>query len=232
MNPELQPGTKTLRREVWVASVGILLVLGLLKHAQGVVPVLGDHAGTLAAGLQLYLPLLLIGRFGISRASLGWTLAHWPKDLRLALALCLATVIPFAIGHHFWQTMVMGRAFGLAWPPEFAYSILVQIVVVALPEELFFRGYLLQRMTAIWPAKNHVFKTPMGKAVILSSLVFALAHFVGEYRIDRLATFFPGLVFAYLRLRTGRMLGPVCYHAFCNLLSEMMFASYRAFPNN
>ena len=222
----------SLRREVWLASLGILVALGLLKHSQGLVPILGDHAATIAAGLQLYLPLLLIGRWGISRLNLGWTLDHWAKDLRLALILSFATIIPFAIGHHYWQSLVMGRGFAFAWPPDFAYSILVQIIVVALPEELFFRGYLQSRMAQLWPAQKRLFGTPVGMALLMSSVVFGLAHFVGEYRIDRLATFFPGLVFGFLRTRTGRLLAPVSYHAFCNLLSELVFASYRGFPNS
>jgi membrane protease YdiL (CAAX protease family) len=226
----VEPTSPSLRSEIWIASIGILVVLGLLKHGQGLIPVLGDHAGTIAAGIQLYVPILLIGRYGITREKLGWTLEHASKDFRLAAVLSLATIIPFALGHHYWQTLFNGRVFELGVPSEFAYSILVQFLVVALPEELFFRGYLLQRMEMLWPSRKG-FWALGGRAVLLSSLVFGLAHFVGEYRIDRLATFFPGIAFAYLRLRTGRLLAPVTYHAFCNLLSELIFASYRSSPN-
>jgi hypothetical protein len=207
------------------------------------VPLVGDYAGTIAAGVQLYVPLLLVGYLGITRKSLGLSRDHLLKDFGLAAFLCLLTIIPFAIGHHYWQTSFNGRSFAFALPTEFAYSIVVQFLAVALPEELFFRGYLLQRMSQRWPIRGlnqkglgglcqGVKTCLLSKAVLVSSLVFAFAHFVGEYRIDRLATFFPALVFAYLRLKTGRLLAPVTYHAFCNLLSELVYASYRGTPNS
>ena len=113
------------------------------------------------------------------------------------------------------------------WPNGIGFKLLTQVFLVALPEELFFRGYLQRRMELLWPAKRRLFGTPFGLAIVLSSLVFALGHFLGEYRLDRLGPFFPALLFGLLRTRTNSLVTPVLYHGFCNVLSDALFVSYK-----
>ena len=239
---EIDTNVKSLGREVVLASLGILVALTLLKHAQGAIPLLGDHAGTIALAIQLYFPILMVGYAGITREGLGLSRDKLLNDFLLGSGFALITVVPFVLGHHLWQTNINGRVFHLGFPREFAYSVLVQFLAVALPEELFFRGYLLQRMSLLWSAnfeeireKNLVLGllvTAKSRPVLICSAVFAVAHFAGEYRPDRLATFFPALVFSFLRIRTGRLAAPITYHALCNLMSELVFASYRTNPNS
>lgn len=205
----------------------MLVVLGLLKHLAALVPPIAEYAYALAAAAQLYAPLTIADRLGISRAELGLEPPRWRRDLALAAALGLATVLPYAVGHHYWQTLVMHRPFSPRLPDGLLLSIATQLIAVALPEELFFRGYLQARMELLWPSARRLFGAPFGRALVLSNVVFALAHFVGEYRPDRLGPFFPGLLFGVLRARTGGLVAPVVYHALCNLLSEVLFASYR-----
>ena len=239
---EINRNSISLGREVVLASLGILVVLTLLKHAQGAVPVIGDHAGTIALAIQLYVPILLVGYAGITRQGLGLSKDGLVGDFLLGCSFALVTVIPFVIGHHLWQTQINGRVFHLGFPHQFAYSILVQFLAVALPEELFFRGYLLQRMSLLWATSFEEIRNrnllvgllmaSKSRPVLMCSAVFAVAHFAGEYRPDRLATFFPALVFSFLRIKTGRLTAPITYHALCNLMSELVFASYRATPNS
>lgn len=221
-----------LLREVLVASLGVLVVLGALKHLDRAVafpPAVAEwvSVGTVAAALQLYVPLWLVGRRGISWESLGLTLRAWRRDLAAVAVLAALTTVPFALGHHLWQTAYLGRSFSFALPSRFLELVVVQVAVVGLAEELFFRGYLQERMARLWPARRHLFGAPFGRAVVWTSVVFALAHFVGEYRFDRLGPFFPSLVFGLLRGRTGTIVGAVGYHAFCNILSDVLFASYQ-----
>jgi membrane protease YdiL (CAAX protease family) len=216
-----------LIREAWIASAGILVIFGLLKHVGPSVPILGDHVFTVAAAIQLYVPLFLAGRRGITRKSLGLTMSRWKEDLLLTAVLALITTVPFAIGHHFWMTTLYGRDFRLAFPDDFAEKVLTQIFVVALAEELFYRGYLQERLQRLWPAKRKLFGAPFGAAIVVAAVVFALAHFVGEYRIDRLGPFFPALLFGLMRARTGTIIGAISYHAYCNLLGDFLWACYR-----
>lgn len=236
------PGsTASLRQEIVRASVGILAALLVLKHLGALVPAIASYAFTAAAALQLYLPLLRVGGEGeapnggllgrrwprdLSRAELGLDTSRWVDHLFLALGLGLLTIIPFAIGHHYWQTVLFRRAFAPRLPDGLALSVITQVLAVALPEELFFRGYLQRRMERLWPARRRLFGAPFGKAILVASAVFALAHFVGEYRPDRLGPFFPALLFGLLRTKTQSIVAPVSYHAFCNILSEMLFACY------
>jgi membrane protease YdiL (CAAX protease family) len=209
-------------REALVASVGVLVVLGALKH---LAPLLGDHVFTVAVALQLYVPLWRAGDGG--REALGLHLDAWRRDLGAVAVLAVLTTVPFALAHHVWQTQLLGRPFSPRLPDDLLENLLVQVGVIALAEEVFFRGYLQARLEQLWPARRAVLGVPFGRAVLVASGVFALAHFVGEYRLDRLGPFFPGLVFGWLRARTGTVVGAIGYHAFCNVLGDFLFASYR-----
>lgn len=226
--PQLQGASPpTLRHEVWWASVGVLLVLGVLKHLGALVPPIAEYAFALAAVAQLYGPLWIGDRLGLDRTALGLDTQHWRRDVGLALALGVATIVPFALAHHWWQTELFHRSFRLALADDLPVMVLTQLIAVALPEELFFRGYLQARMERLWPVRRTLWGAPIGPALVVSSAVFALAHFVGEYAPVRLGPFFPALVFGLLRARTGSIVAPVVYHAFCNVLSAMVWACYR-----
>jgi CAAX protease family protein len=222
-----EPTRPELVKEAWIAGAGILAFLALVKHAGQIVPFIGEHAFTFAAAAQLYVPVLLIGRRGVTRASLGLVLSRWREDLSLVALLSLVTIVPFAIGHHFWQTLLNHRPFHARVPEDLIANVLTQIFVVALAEELYFRGYLQERLTRIWPPSKRIFGVPFGLAIVVAAAVFALGHFVGEYRPDRLGPFFPALLFGLLRQRTQTIVGAVAYHAFCNILSDVLWASYR-----
>jgi uncharacterized protein len=221
------PDRPALIREAWIASLGILIAFGLLKQVGPMIPFLGEHVFTIAAAIQLYVPLMMIGRRDITRRSLGLTLVAWRQDLRLLAILAALTTIPFAIGHHFWMTGFFGLQFRLNWPDGFVERVLTQIFVIALAEELFYRGYLQERLQRIWPAKRKLFGAPFGAAILVAASVFALAHFVGEYRFDRLGPFFPALLFGLMRSRTQTIVGAIGYHAYCNLLGDFLWACYR-----
>lgn len=219
---------RELIRETLIASAGVLLLLTLVKHVGAVVPFVGEHAFTIAAAFQLYVPILMIGRRGITRESLGLSLGRWREDLSAVAVLSILTIVPFAIGHHLWQTVLFHRPFHFRLPKDVLENALTQLFVVALAEEVFFRGYLQGRLERIWVTQRTLFGVPFGSAIVVASAVFALAHFVGEYRFDRLGPFFPALVFGLLRARTGTIVGPVVYHAFCNVLADVLWACYRS----
>lgn len=221
------PARPAMVREAWVASVGILLTLGLIKHLGQAVPLLGKYGGTVALGLQLYLPLMLRGRNGVSNESLGLTLKAWRVDLKAWAVWAVVVTVPFALGHHYWQTLVMHRPFMPALPEDLLQRFIMQTVVVALAEELFFRGYLQERLQQLWPARRTLFGAPFGAAILVTSAVFALAHFVGEYNFARLGPFFPSLLFGWLRARSRSIVGAAAFHAYANLLGDLLWASYR-----
>ena len=60
---------------------------------------------------------------------------------------------------------------------------------------------------------------------VVSSLLFALGHLVTIPSTDRLATFFPALVFAWLWRRSGSLWAPALFHVASNLLMDVLLAS-------
>ncbi|HWO20169.1 MAG TPA: CPBP family intramembrane glutamic endopeptidase [Kofleriaceae bacterium] len=98
----------------------------------------------------------------------------------------------------------------------------VQLVVVALPEELFFRGMLLGLLEQRFPPARRVLGGGIGLALVLSSLAFALIHLPKDGDPRALATFFPGLLFGWMRSATGSILAPTLTHAASNILVRVL----------
>ncbi len=215
------------RKEALLAAAGVLLVLGTIKHLAPLFPLVRTHGFTLALAFQLYVPLYFIGRRGVSTQSLGLTLANWRTDLRWFLIVSAVTVVPYAIGLHVYMTVGLGRPFHPRWPTGVLENLAVNVALVGLAEELYFRGYLQERMARVWPDQRRFWGAPVGPAIVVTAAVFALAHFVGEYVPARLGPFFPALVFGWLRAKTGTIVAAVGYHGFCNVLADALLASYR-----
>ncbi|HPM78738.1 MAG TPA: myxosortase family intramembrane protease [bacterium] len=157
----------------------------------------------------------MIGR-GRDFAVYGLTLRDWPRSLRWALLSALIVLPLYAFGHVLWQ-----KHFGHAPHLHLGRALIVvffrHLLVVALPEELFFRGYVqtllgqrLHRTAPRWLGERW-------PAIVATSLLFALAHLAVDGQPARLAVFFPALLFGWLRERTGSLLAPVLVHTLANL---------------
>jgi membrane protease YdiL (CAAX protease family) len=123
-------------------------------------------------------------------------------------------------GH--WQGFT---GFHLRLPDGFLVLLLSQILVVAVPEEIFFRGYLMSRFEARWRSRHRLWGAAVGWPLLLSSLLFAFGHFVVDLAPARLAVFFPALVFGWMRNRSGSIAPAALFHALCNVLSETLHDS-------
>ena len=97
---------------------------------------------------------------------------------------------------------------------------------VALPEETFYRGFLLTVFQSVWVPTTTVFGVRFGKAAIITNLFFALGHFIGEWNPLRFGPFFPGLIFAWLFNATGSIWGAVLFHALSNVFGEVLALGY------
>jgi membrane protease YdiL (CAAX protease family) len=111
------------------------------------------------------------------------------------------------------------------------WSMLVQILLIALPEEFFYRGYLLDVLQRRWPGVLlRLGPLSLTRANVATAILFALGHLFTVLSWHRLAVFFPSLLFGVLRERTGSLLAPVLFHAFCNVLVEVMALAYMVRP--
>jgi hypothetical protein len=108
-------------------------------------------------------------------------------------------------------------------PNGFLLAAVVQLVAVALPEELFYRGWMQTAWGRSGPARR-ILGAEIGPGFLATQALFAAGHLV-TLQPWRLATFFPGLLFGWLRARTGGVVAPAVAHALSNLLVLVLDAS-------
>jgi membrane protease YdiL (CAAX protease family) len=92
-------------------------------------------------------------------------------------------------------------------PPPLNY-IIFQLLIVSLPEEYFFRGFLQDSI-----GKNF-------KAVLIVSTLFSIAHLPKAIFINdwiSLLSFFPSIVMGYLYMKTNNILPGTIFHLLANL---------------
>ncbi len=150
--------------------------------------------------------------------------AALPSGLRetgVALGVALLVFPPFVVGFWWWHGPV--HAWRWSAPPDLAAFALAQVVMVALPEEAFFRGFVQTRLHDAWPPARSWLGAPIDpRALVVQAALFALVHLAAEPRLDELATFFPGLLFGWLRARRDGIGASVALHAFSNVLADFL----------
>jgi len=148
--------------------------------------------------------------------------------LAWSLALSAITFGPFFLGWRvFWHPH---GAFALHLSPiDLLNQVFGQLVIIALPEEAFYRGYLQSRLDDAFPGRIRFLGAEIGPSLVVGSMIFALGHFATIHEPARLAVFFPSLVFGWLRARTGGIGAGVAFHASCNVFSEMLGRGYRLY---
>ena len=73
-----------------------------------------------------------------------------------------------------------------------------------------------------WPPVRRFLGAPIGRGLVVSSLLFALGHVAVVPNPQRLAVFFPALVFGWMRARTGSIVPGAVFHALCNLFADVL----------
>jgi membrane protease YdiL (CAAX protease family) len=189
----------------FLASTWLLV----LRHDEGVVRAYGLALGGLLEPTR-------IDPRRLAREAL--TAAGW------ALLLMALTFPAFAIGYRmYWRPHAH---FMLRMPPSLFDEIAGQLVVIALPEEAFFRGYLQTSLDRVWAPRWQILGAKLGPAWLVASAIFALGHVLTIRHPARLAVFFPALVFGWLRQRTGGVGAGVVFHASCNVFSATLGRGY------
>ena len=221
----LVTGTVTLASaflpDRWVATVVGLVFFG----ATWLTVWRGDDERVVRHGLAfggLVLPgHLNSGRIGRDALrAMGW-----------ALTLAAVCFVPFFVGFRAWSHWVWHVEHPFVFPlagglGHFGSEVAAQVLIVALPEEAFYRGYLQTRLDDAWPGRVRVLGANVGPSILATSAIFALGHYATIHDPARLAVFFPSLLFGWLRARTGGVGAPVAFHALCNLFSESLMRGY------
>ncbi len=166
-----------------------------------------------------------LGLFDLSRTLMRGALPTL-RELGVALGLAALVFPPFFFGYVGWFDL--RGEIELRIPTELAVSMASQIVLVALPEEAYFRGYLQTRLADAWPAARALGGHPVPLlAIVVQAALFGLLHFVVDPHPARLAVAAPALLFGLLRALRGGIGASLFFHALCNLYSETLALSVR-----
>ena len=198
-----------------VLFVAACAIGALDRLRQGSAPF--NHIGLIGIPLFfVYAPIALARFAGRPGSDFGFTLEDLGSALRKAL-VAAAVILPVFIGMYglyWWGIKGQTPTFHLS---QNLVSVLSwNLIGVAFAEEVFFRGYLQTRLSELFPKRIRLLGTDLGVAVILASVLFALAHLVTHPSAARLAVFFPSLVFGWLRERTKSIAGPTLLHWLAN----------------
>jgi membrane protease YdiL (CAAX protease family) len=181
-----------------------------------------------AAVLFLYVPAMLLWRRQLDLDEYGLRLLPALRGVALWLGGLVVVLPLFGLGYYVYMRHIcphLPRALfwcpprlppTLRWPPQPLLAIASQLIVVALPEEFFFRGYMQGRLREVVSAPA---------ALVATAAVFALGHFLVTFEPAALAVFFPGLLFGLLRAATGSILAGTLFHASCNLYIDVLHRS-------
>ena len=168
----------------------------------------------------LYAPIIA-GLVGRDFSGLGLERPRWAKAIT-DLAIFAFVVLPiFLAGWYVLMRYVMAARFAWAAPQGLGALAAWQLLGVALPEEVFFRGFLQGRFNQVWPGRVRLLGAEIGPGLFLAAALFALAHYLVIPRPHQLLVFFPGLLFGLLRERSGSVFAPILVHALSNIVFLM-----------
>ncbi len=156
---------------------------------------------------------------------IGLDAEHARRTLRAVCVACLCVLPITLLG--LWiarqwhlpiplRPVIAGQGGWPAW-------LLYQFLYVAVAEEVFFRGYVQANVMRLLKGRRQGVWTWQQALVILASAgCFALAHVIVQGRAIALLTFLPGLLLAWLFLRTRSLLAPMLFHGLANVSYGIM----------
>ncbi len=169
-----------------------------------------------AAALFLYVPLFLLRRTRTRPEEWGITLRRLLFSVNMFLVFSLLFIPAFGLLYWFYKSWWLQMPFRIAFQEDGLLLLLYHLLCVAMPEEVFYRGYMQSRLGAAFSWKVNLLGGRVGFAWVYTALLFAAGHYVISLRPESLATFAPGLLFGWLRERTGSVVASTLFHALCN----------------
>ncbi|MBI5575207.1 MAG: CPBP family intramembrane metalloprotease [Deltaproteobacteria bacterium] len=184
----------------------VLLFLGILLAVR----LASRHAPTfaflppelLAAILFLYTPVFHYRR---GKAPSWLTVADPGKSAKTLFALAAAGVFAYLVFLRLPLPPSVTAYAGMA--PSIADLLFREGLLAALPEEVFFRGYLYD-----------AFEEKGWEPIIPSSVLFAVGHLLIFASWYRALTLLPALLLGWSRKSTGNIYVPILLHLLFNLL--------------
>ncbi len=195
------------------------LSLGLVKllYEFRSIPWVGNNLSIGAALVLIYVPILHNRLRSLSLHFFEKSREELFRSLKIFLGTALIIFPPFLAGNHFYQ-LFLGREFAFEIGSGWGLKLLTQSLLVAFPEEWFFRGWL-QGLLGRRFSRNRV--------ILLSSLLFAFSHSLIMLQWWHFAIFFPACLFGWLREKTGAITASILFHTVSNLWVAWIGMCYR-----
>jgi membrane protease YdiL (CAAX protease family) len=237
-------------RDALIAFCAVGALVAILVRIDVRIPAVGHLGSALVAALFIYVPVFYAWRRKEDLDRYGFHAEPIKRGL-ITAAIAFAVIFPlFVLGYFAFYEIAcksdllanlvprgMCSRYGgidavhlpsvslMSTPASQTLSLeffMVQLIVVALPEELFFRGFLLHLLEKRFPPKRKILGGGVGLALVLSAAAFAVIHLPKDGDPRALATFFPGLLFGWMRSATGSILASTITHAGSNILVRIL----------
>jgi membrane protease YdiL (CAAX protease family) len=214
-------------RRVELVELGVFLLLivpsmalSFFAAAQGQVPFSLVAFATIARDLGLVaLIFFFLFRNGERPAALGWTGRRAGREIAMGIGL----FVPLFVGAQMLESLL--RSAGLSGPSSPAPNLvpspdpidlllaIVLVAVVAVSEEIIFRGYLLLRL-------SHLMRG-LGGASILSASIFSIGHgYEGAAGVVTVGVI--GLMLAVVYLWRRSLVAPIVMHFLLDFLAIVL----------
>lgn len=238
-----------------VFAATLLAIRGVVAVGQGV---LWDLPLVLVPVLFMWAPVWVLRARGVDPDRYPLALpplsdrAVWGDALRVGGLTIVVVTVPYVGLYHLWQTWwfpeilqgLCDAGFGTCGAARRAVSFgptgrlptdLLQLVAyhllfVAVPEELFYRGYMQSRLDEVWPPRWRILGATLGPGWLLTCVLFAAGHSVVTVQWWHFAIMFPSLVFGWLRARTGHILASALFHAWANVMVAVLDVAWGLRP--
>jgi membrane protease YdiL (CAAX protease family) len=211
----LSQNQKKIIKEVsllWTVIFAILITLKLLSFSIGLIK---EYYSLFTGILLVYLPIYVFIKKKEKIDFIDYTFSNFIKSLKPFFIFSVLTLAPLVVLVYLLPWTDFREVSFLKYLEVFFFHL----IMVALPEEFFFRGYFQSRLNQVFEKKWNLFGVKVGFSLIITSIVFALSHSLITLKIWHPLIFIPALGFGWLFEKTKTITASVFYHALCNLLA-------------
>lgn len=210
------------------AIIDISLVVALLVGTNILAHITTTWASVLVVPFAAILMVIIMRRRGIGFRELGLAPSTWRTGLRYSVVIIavVAAVIGIGVALPATRAFFLNARYASIHGAVTASLIIIPLITV-IPEEIFFRGILQGTLSQVLNKKGVfiVGSVMFGLWHILSSLGMSVSNQtlgglfggglvakVGCIGLAVLATSIAGMVFTWLRRRSGSLLAPIALH--------------------
>jgi membrane protease YdiL (CAAX protease family) len=214
-----------LKQTLWVWSFSMVAIR--LLHELQRIRMLKDYTLVLTAAILIYLPVWVYHRRRETVSFFENSFNDLVKSLGWFLVISVAIFPILEVGDRYFQEIFFNaRYVGGNYKGLLTFA-LFQLVLVAIPEEIFYRGYVQPQLNRVWGRPWKFLGASFGKSLIFTSFLFAFSHSLIQLKWWHFSIFFPSLVFAWLRERTGAVTAGALFHTLSNTYSYWAAHNYR-----